>query len=77
VIEMSSESTTQNLIDSLIDSTIQDLKQLIAQQQGETVVSVTIFINAYEFDIKYTHRTPRSLRKAGISMLNLQGNFIK
>jgi len=59
------------------EQALQQLRECLCRELSETVTSVTIFINADETKISTSHRTKEQLSKSGISMRNIQGNFIK
>ena len=55
---------------------IDDFVKQIREESENTVVSFSIFINCEGYEITVKNRTPEDLKKAGISMCNLKGNFI-
>lgn len=58
----------------------QALKNLCDTLQTEShdhCVSVSVFFNCEGYEIEYKARTPGSLKRDGISMRNMRGDFIK
>lgn len=56
-----------------LDLLIQELRK----SAPKTATCVTIFVNASDATVKWSHRTPETLRAEGVSMRNLAGEFIK
>ena len=54
-----------------------ELRKALQKELEETCTSVSIFINSQETKITTSHRTVSQLKNDGISMRNIQGNFIK
>lgn len=60
-----------------INEKLEELKEVIKQELDDRVVYVKIFINAQGIDMNVYHRTPEELKREGISMRNIKGDFIK
>ena len=53
------------------------LRDVLNEEAHEDCVAVRVFFNSYGYEIEYKTRTPESLKRDGISMRNLRGDFIK
>jgi hypothetical protein len=60
-----------------INEKLEELKEVIKQELNDNVTSVNISINAQGIDMSVYHRTPEELKREGISMRNIKGDFIK
>lgn len=60
-----------------LKSMITKVADILANQAGEECVSANIFFSAQGFNIEYQFRSKESLKRDGISMRNLSGEFIK
>jgi hypothetical protein len=60
-----------------INGKLEELKEVIKQELDDNVTSVNIFINAQGVDMKVCHITPEELKREGISIRNIKGDFIK
>lgn len=60
-----------------INKKLEELKEVIKQELDDDVTAVKIFINAQGVDMNIYHRTPEELRREGISMRNIKGDFIE
>ena len=64
-------------MDDLIQTKIDELVSLVKQHAPTTATSFRLFQNCENYSAEYEFRTANQLRKAGISMRNLKGEFIK
>lgn len=55
---------------------LDNLEDVLRTHCNENVVSVNVFINCQNMETTIIERTAESLKKEGISMRNLAGNFI-
>jgi hypothetical protein len=55
----------------------QELKKLCETELSDKVVMLKVYINAAGVDINVEHRLPEDLKREGISMRNIKGDFIK
>tara|TARA_R100001086_G_scaffold225895_3_gene144362 strand:- start:610 stop:867 length:258 start_codon:yes stop_codon:yes gene_type:complete len=60
-----------------LQQAISDLRKKAADFYGPNAVSCKIFFNGDEFQVDVSYRTADDLRRSGISMRNLAGDFIK
>jgi hypothetical protein len=60
-------------MEELIDDFIKKLKE----KSSSTVISVQIFVSGSGSEIVINKRTPEELRRDGVSMTNLKGEWIK
>jgi len=60
-----------------IETKIGELRQVIIDSSLDTAVSFKLFINCEGADYSINHRTPEGLKREGISMRNLKGDFIE
>ena len=60
-------------MEKLIDDFIKKLRE----KSSSTVTSVQIFVSGSDSEIVIKKRTPEELRRDGISMTNLRGEWIK
>jgi hypothetical protein len=61
------------IMEELIDDFIKKLRE----KSSSTVTSVQIFVSGSDSEIVIKKRTPEELRRDGISMTNLKGEWIK
>ena len=59
-------------MEELIDDFIKKLRE----KSSSTVTSVQIFVSSSNSEIIINKRTPEELRRAGVSMRNLKGEWI-
>jgi hypothetical protein len=59
-------------MEELIDDFIKKLKE----KSSSTVISVQIFVDGYNSEIVIKKRTPEELKRYGVSMRNLKGEWI-
>lgn len=59
-----------------LNEKIGELIELLKQEMPPTTTSVNLFINCDGFQATITDRKPDDLKKEGISMRNIQGDFI-
>ena len=59
------------------EQALEALKEALKKELSDTCTSVSIFINSYETKITTSHRTAEQLKREGISMKNIKGEFIK
>lgn len=64
-------------MDKEIEKQLNLLVALIADRAPEDCTSCNIFINCQGTNVEYSRRTAESLKKDGISMRNLRGDFIR
>ena len=60
-----------------INQKLEELKEVIKSELDNGVTSVKIFINAQGVDMNIYHNTPEELKREGVSMRNIKGDFIK
>lgn len=60
-----------------IDELLEQLKLYMSTELDKNTVSISIFINCEGIQMTTRHRTPEQLKKSGISMRNINGDFIK
>ncbi len=60
-------------MEELIDDFIKKLRE----KSSSTVTAVQIFVSGSDSEIVIKKRTPEELRRDGISMVNLKGEWIK
>lgn len=60
-------------MEALIDDFIKKLRE----KSSSTVTAVQIFVSGSESEVVVKIRTPEELRRSGISMTNLRGEWIK
>ena len=60
-----------------INQKLEELKEVIKSELDDQVTYVGIFINAQGVEMNVHHKTPEELKREGISMRNIKGNFIK
>ena len=56
---------------------INALRDVLTEESHEHCTTVSVFFNCQGYSIEYKTRTPKSLKRDGISMRNLRGDFIK
>ena len=54
-----------------------ELKKLCETELSDKVVMLKVYITADSVDINVEHRFPEDLKREGISMRNIKGDFIK
>lgn len=54
-----------------------ELVECLRETSREDSTSFELFVSAGSFSFKFNNRTAEQLRKEGISMRNLRGDFIK
>ncbi len=59
------------------EGVIQEFVKRIRETSGDNVTTFSLFINCEEHEVKIKRRTEQDLKRAGISMRNLKGDFIK
>ena len=59
-----------------LDAAIKNLRDVLQEEMNEHCVSVNVFFNSQGYEIDTTTRTPGSLKREGISMRNIRGEFI-
>lgn len=62
--------------DNKTDQLISELGRHLKATLPDNCVSAKIFFNSQGFEFEYTARTPDELKRDGISMRNLRGDFI-
>jgi hypothetical protein len=60
-----------------IRKALEQLEQAVKMNCADNVVSCEVFINATEVNITCNSRSAEGLKKSGISMRNIRGDFIK
>lgn len=60
-----------------IEEAIKNLRTSLQEECNPHCVAVDIFFNAEGYEVNYRLRTPGSLKRSGINMRNLKGDFIK
>jgi hypothetical protein len=61
---------------SKITEAINTLVDALREESPEQMTTFRLFVNCEERIVETSERTPEQLKKAGISMRNLRGNFI-
>lgn len=56
---------------------LNQLRKVLESEAQDDCVAVSVFFNAEGHEIEYRTRTNESLKRDGISMRNLRGDFIK
>ncbi len=56
---------------------LKNLRDVLQQESHEHCISVSVFFNCQGYKIEYNMRTPGSLKRDGISMSNLRGEWVK
>lgn len=56
---------------------IEQLRKALIEEAGERTTSVSLFFNCEGLRIETQVTTPESLKRRGISMRNIAGDFIK
>jgi len=67
----------KNLNGEYVDRKISEMVSAIEDVVSDYTVSVTIRFNYEGYEISTKQRTPKSLKKAGISMRNIKGQWIE
>lgn len=70
---MKKAAEAENNMEELIDDFIKKLRE----KSSSTVTAVQIFVSGSDSEIVIKKRTPEELRRDGISMTNLKGEWIK
>lgn len=60
-----------------IDQKLAELKELLCDELSDTTTYVEIFINSQGINVNTTQRTPEELKRDGVSMRNIKGEWIK
>lgn len=60
-----------------LQKALENLREILQRECNKRTVSVCIFVNSQGCEISYTLRSPESLKRDGISMRNIKGDFIK
>lgn len=63
-------------MNSEINDTIELLKYVVRRNSGSTTVSVNVFISSEGVEVVFRTVSPESLKADGISMRNINGEFI-
>lgn len=56
---------------------IKNLRNVLQNECNPHTVAVEIFINSEGYEINYKLRSPGSLKRSGVSMRNICGDFIR
>lgn len=56
---------------------LKNLRDILQAESHEHCTSVSVFFNCQGYKIEHNTRTPGGLKRDGISMRNLRGDFIK
>lgn len=64
------------MTDRLSDA-IKNVRDILQKDEHPHCVAVTLFFNCEGYEMNRTLRSPSSLKREGISMRNLKGEFIK
>ena len=59
-----------------ITKALKELQEAFKEAANYNVTSVNVFFNAYELNVEITERTAEQLSNKGISMRNINGEFI-
>lgn len=54
----------------------EELRELLVRDTPKDCVSIRVFLNSEAMSIKYETRTAASLKRSGISMRNVNGEWI-
>ncbi len=54
-----------------------NLIEIVREESSYEDVSFDLFVNCYGYNIRINSRTPEDLKRQGISVKNLKGEFIK
>ncbi len=65
------------MINKNIQEKLKELRELCLSASGKETVSFNFFLNHQGWSTETNDRSPDSLKNEGISMRNLNGNFIK
>jgi len=60
-----------------LDQALKQVIDILQKEAHEHCVSATIFFNSEGYEISYNMRSPESLKRSGISMRNINGDFIR
>ena len=66
-----------NESDNKTDSLIKQLEDHLKETLPDDCIRVSLYITATGHELVHETRTAESLKKAGVSMRNLRGEFIK
>lgn len=64
-------------MDTAINAAIKTLLAALRSESGPNTTTFTLFVNCEGHNVETGERTPEDLKRAGISMRNLKGEFIK
>lgn len=53
------------------------LRDVLQEESHEHCVAVNVFFNSQGYEIEYRTRTPVSLRRDGVTMRNLRGEWVE
>lgn len=53
------------------------LRDILQEESHEHCVAVNVFFNSKGYEIEYRTRTPGSLRRDGVNMRNLRGEWVE
>lgn len=56
---------------------LKNLRDVLQDEAHEHCVAVRVFFNSQGYEIEHQTRTPGSLKRDGISMRNLRGDWVK
>ena len=56
---------------------LKHLRDILQEETAEHCVGVNVFFNSQGYELEYRTRSPDSLKRDGISMRNMRGDFIK
>ena len=60
-----------------IEQKVKELFEVLQQELSTNTTSVNVFFNSYGYKLEINERTARQLQIDGISMKNIQGEFIR
>jgi hypothetical protein len=61
----------------IMEELIDDFVKKLREKSSSTVTAVQIFVSGSDSEILIQKRTPEELRRDGVSMVNLKGEWIK
>lgn len=64
-------------MNSEIQQKLEELSFLIKRDMPKETTSVTVFFNFHEMRVSFSQKTPEQLKKQGISMRNVAGEWIR
>ncbi len=56
---------------------LKNLRDVLEAEAHDHCIGVNVFFNSEGYEIEHRTRTPRSLRRDGVSMRNLRGEWVK